>query len=95
MIPMKPGQLEALGQRGNWASAGIPTLERAVETGSWYCGPAEGFIEYLETLEKKYPGLEDINVQSSMGTPQSVMLEQLERFGEEVMPHFAGRKQAA
>ncbi|MBT6275185.1 MAG: LLM class flavin-dependent oxidoreductase, partial [Chromatiales bacterium] len=90
MVPMKPEQYAALDQRGGWGAVNIPTLERAVETGSWYCGPAEGFIEYLESIQEKYPGLEDVNVQSSMGTPLAVMLEQLERFGKEVMPHFRG-----
>ncbi|MFT5393066.1 MAG: alkanesulfonate monooxygenase SsuD [Gammaproteobacteria bacterium] len=94
MIPMKPEQLAALDKRGNWAEQGIPTLERAVETGSWYCGPADGFIEYIRTLQEKFPGLEDINVQSSMGTPQAVMIEQLEAFATEVMPAFEARKTA-
>lgn len=88
MIPMKPSQLARLNERGNWAEERIPTLERAVETGSWYCGPAEGFVEYLKSMEEKYPGLEDVNVQSSMGTPQAVMIDQLEKFAEGVMPHF-------
>ena len=95
MIPLKPGQIDALAKRGNWAEQKIPTLERAVEAGSWYCGPAEGFIEYLEMLQDKYPGLEDVNVQSSIGTPQRVLIEQLERFASEVMPAFKHEGQAA
>ncbi|MCH9674502.1 MAG: LLM class flavin-dependent oxidoreductase, partial [Gammaproteobacteria bacterium] len=47
MIPMKPAQLAALDKRGNWSAQNIPTLERAVDTGSWYCGPPEGFVDYL------------------------------------------------
>lgn len=85
----------ALGRRGGWEAAGIPTVERACEAGSWYCGPPEGFIEYLEALQEKYPGLEDVNVQSSMGTPQSVMVEQLEWFAKEVMPAFRPTEVAA
>ncbi|MEM7251511.1 MAG: LLM class flavin-dependent oxidoreductase [Pseudomonadota bacterium] len=95
MVPMKPEQLDAVEKRGNWAEQRIPTLERAVETGSWYCGPPEGFVDYLRELEDKYPGLEDVNVQSSMGTPESVMLEQLDAFGNDVMPHFLQTSQAA
>ena len=34
------------------------------------------------------PRLEQINAGSVIGTPQAVILEQLERFGKEVMPHF-------
>jgi alkanesulfonate monooxygenase SsuD/methylene tetrahydromethanopterin reductase-like flavin-dependent oxidoreductase (luciferase family) len=88
MVPMSDSQLTRLSERGNWAEEGIPTLERAAETGSWYCGPPEGFVAYLKELQAKYPGLEDINVQASMGTPGKVIIEQLEVFAKEVMPHF-------
>ena len=85
---MRPEQLTRVTERGNWAEQNIPTLDRAVETGSWYCGPPEGFVEYLQDLQDRYPGLEDINVQSSMGTPLAVMMEQLEAFATDVMPGF-------
>ena len=94
MVPMKPEQLQRVSERGDWAEMNIPTLERAVEAGSWYCGPPEGFIDYLESLQAKYPGLEDINVQSSMGTPLAVMIEQLELFAGEVMAPFRERQTA-
>lgn len=90
MVPMRPEQLARINKRGNWAHQNIPTLDRAVETGSWYCGPPEGFVEYLQDLQDRYPGLEDINVQSSMGTPLAVMTEQLEAFASDVMPKFVG-----
>lgn len=85
---LKDEQIEAIGRRGGIRNSGIPTLEDACDHGAWYCGPPEGFIEYLHGLEKKFPGLEAVNVQSSMGTPQTVMIEQLERFAKEVMPAF-------
>ena len=47
-------------------------------------------VEYLKGLEQQFPGLQVVNVQSSMGAPQSVMIEQLERFAAEVMPAFTG-----
>jgi alkanesulfonate monooxygenase SsuD/methylene tetrahydromethanopterin reductase-like flavin-dependent oxidoreductase (luciferase family) len=78
----------ALAKRGGVAASGIPTLEDACGHGSWYCGPAKGFIEYLHGLGKKFPGLEAVNVQSAMGTPQEVMVEQLEWFAKDVMPAF-------
>ena len=53
--------------------------------GAWYCGPPEGFVDFLGELNSRYPGLEDVNVQSAMGTPEKVMVEQLEWFGKEVM----------
>ena len=79
-------QIEAIGRRGGIADSGIPTLEDACENGAWYCGPPEGFVDFLSELNSRYPGLEDVNAQSAMGTPEKVMIEQLEWFGKEVMP---------
>jgi len=95
MVPMSDAQMTRLGGRGGWDAEGVPKLERAVETGSWYCGPPEGFVAYLKELQARYPGLEDVNVQASMGTPQTVMIEQLEIFAREVMPHFGIEHTAA
>ena len=44
--------------------------------------------EKIHDLETRYPGLEQINVGSVIGTPECVILEQLEVFGKEVMPKF-------
>jgi hypothetical protein len=89
---LTPEQIVAIGRRGGWAEARIPTLEEAVKAGSWYCGPPEGFIDYLRAMEEKYPGLEYVNVaSSSVGTPKKIILEQLTWFAKEVMPAFRGR----
>ena len=85
---LNEAQLQAIGRRGGWAAAGIPTLEDAVKAGTWYCGPPEGFVEYLQGLQEKYPGMETVNVSSTMGVPQAVMIEQLEWFARDVMPAF-------
>jgi hypothetical protein len=63
-------------------------LEDGVKAGSWLCGPAELVTEKLMDVQSRYPGLEQINVGSPVGTPQVVILEQLERFANEVMPAF-------
>lgn len=81
-------QMQAIGRRGGWSAAGIPTLEDAVKAGTWYCGPPEGFVEYLQGLQEKYPGMHTVSVSSTMGVPQTVMVEQLEWFAREVMPAF-------
>ena len=39
-------------------------------------------------FEARYPGMEHINLSTSMGTPKAVMLEQFQRVGEEIMPAF-------
>jgi hypothetical protein len=48
-------------------------------------------VAYLKSLEQRFPGLEHVHVSNSMGTPKSVMLEQLAWFAKEVKPHFAPR----
>ena len=51
-------------------------------------GPAETVIESLAKLQERYPGLKEVNVGSVVGTLQSVIVEQLDRFAQEVMPEF-------
>jgi len=74
---------------------GLPTLEEAVNVGASLCGPPEHIIEKILELEARYPGLERVNVGHPIGTPQKVILEQLEWFAKEVMPAFKGRVEAA
>lgn len=86
--PLEKWQHEALAKRGGVTAAKIPTLEDSCANGAWYCGPPEGFVEFLQNLQEKFPGLDAVNVQSAMGTPQEVMVEQLEWFAKDVMPAF-------
>ncbi len=89
-------QMAALAQGSSRArSANLPTLEDAVKSGAWLCGPAETVAEKIYEVQTRYPGLEQINIGSVVGTPQSVILEQLERFGKEVMPQFKKQAKAA
>lgn len=81
-------QIAALGERGGVTKAGIATLEDSCSAGAWYCGPASGLVERLQELGERFPGLTAVNVQSSMGTPQAIMVEQLEWFARDVMPAF-------
>jgi hypothetical protein len=89
---LNPEQFRTIDRCGSWAAARVPTLEDAVQAGNWYCGAPEGCVEYVQTLQEKYSGLEMVNASSSMGTPQQVMVEQLEWFGKEVMPAFQTQK---
>ena len=83
-------QIRAVAKRGGWAAASAPTLEEFTKTGAWYAGPPEGLVAHLKDLEQRYPGLEYVNVSSSMGSPKAVLLEQLAWFARDVMPHFPG-----
>ena len=81
-------QIAAVGDPRRAKSAGLQTLKQAVDAGAWLCGPPEAIIEKLKDIEQRYPGLNAVNVGQVIGTPQTVILEQLQRFSEEEMPAF-------
>ena len=88
-------QVVALGDPSRARSAGLPAIEDAVRAGSWLCGPPELVAEKLHAIQEMYPGLTQINVGAAVGTPQKVLLEQLEWFGKEVMPQFKAQANVA
>jgi alkanesulfonate monooxygenase SsuD/methylene tetrahydromethanopterin reductase-like flavin-dependent oxidoreductase (luciferase family) len=82
-------QISALGRGSAARSAGLPTIEDAIKSGAWIVGPPELVTERLMDLQERFPGLQEVNVGASvMSTERSVILEQLELFGKEVMPKF-------
>ena len=83
-----PQQVAAAARRGDWDAGGVPKLDHYMKLGSWFAGTPEQLIEHLKKLEARYPGMQHINLSTSMGTPKAVMLEQFQRVAEEVMPAF-------
>jgi alkanesulfonate monooxygenase SsuD/methylene tetrahydromethanopterin reductase-like flavin-dependent oxidoreductase (luciferase family) len=81
-------QVAAAAKRGGWMEAGVPTLDHYLKLGSWFAGTPQQLVEHLKTLEARFPGMEHINLSTSLCTPKSVMLEQFQRLAEEVMPAF-------
>ena len=81
-------QVVSLADPSKARSAGLPTLEQAIEAGSWLIGPPGQICEQLKEIEGRFPGLEEINVGLPVSATQSVIIEQLEKFSEEVMPSF-------
>jgi alkanesulfonate monooxygenase SsuD/methylene tetrahydromethanopterin reductase-like flavin-dependent oxidoreductase (luciferase family) len=73
-------------------TAKLPRIEEAVNSGGFLTGSSEEIIEHLKKLEKAYPGLDHVSVSSSVGVPQTEVLEQLERFAKEVIPAFRNLK---
>ncbi|HSB61534.1 MAG TPA: LLM class flavin-dependent oxidoreductase [Vicinamibacteria bacterium] len=71
--------------------AGFPTVEAAAAHGAFLAGPPAQVIEELQRVEQEYPGLVRVSVSHPVGTPEAVMLEQLEWFAAEVMPAFTRR----
>ena len=64
-------------------------MEDTIAVGAWSCGTADIITERIMEIQDKYPGLEYMHVGCGrQGTPLDVMIEQLERFGKEVMPKF-------
>jgi alkanesulfonate monooxygenase SsuD/methylene tetrahydromethanopterin reductase-like flavin-dependent oxidoreductase (luciferase family) len=88
-------QIEDMADPKKAPTAGLPTIEHAVDAGGVLCGTPEQIIENLKAVEKRYPGLNRIITTLPVGTPQSVILEQIEQFATEVMPAFQGRAAAA
>jgi len=71
-------------------TAKLPRIEDAVKGGGFLCGNADDLIEHIKALEKRYPALDRISVSLSVGVPEKIALEQLDRFGKEVIPAFKG-----
>jgi alkanesulfonate monooxygenase SsuD/methylene tetrahydromethanopterin reductase-like flavin-dependent oxidoreductase (luciferase family) len=92
---LTPEQIEAVADPKRARQAGLPTLEQAARAGAWFIGTPERVTERLLELQDKYPGLETINVGLPVGTPQRFILEQLERFAQQVMPKFVKKPVAA
>jgi len=81
-------QIEIMGDPARAPHARLPRIAEAVHNGGFLCGSPEQIVEHLKKLEERYPGLERISVSLSVGVPRAVALEQLERFGTEVIPAF-------
>src|SRR5215470_15486968 len=85
-------QIEIMRDPKRAPTAKLPRIEDAVKAGGFLCGNADDLIEHIKALEKKYPALDRISVSLSVGVPEKVALEQLDRFAKEVMPAFKEAK---
>jgi len=88
-------QIDAMSDPSRAPHADLPRIEGAVEAGGFLAGPPHLIVEQLKGLEEQYPGLERVCVSHPVGTPEAVILEQLQWFAEDVMPAFKGRVEAA
>ncbi|HCP23290.1 MAG TPA: hypothetical protein DIT90_04095 [Dehalococcoidia bacterium] len=88
VMPLTDEQNAAVVNKGQTRGVSLPTIEEAVETGSWLCGTSQDMVEHFKDVEEKYPGIERVNVAAVMGMPLEVYKEQLTIFSEEVMPAF-------
>ena len=81
-------QIEIMSDPSRAPTADLPRVEDAVAAGGVLAGPPDLIIQQLIELEKLYPGLDRVSVSHPMGTPETVITEQLQQFSEEVMPAF-------
>ncbi|MGH7109785.1 MAG: LLM class flavin-dependent oxidoreductase [Stellaceae bacterium] len=81
-------QIEIMRDPARAPQAKLPRIEDAIAAGGVLCGSPDQIIEHLKALEKRYPALDRVSVSLSVGVPKAVCLEQLERFGKEVLPAF-------
>ena len=88
---MSEEQIDLIGDPRRAPNGGLPTIQEAVEKQAFLAGPPDRIIEQLKAVEKNYPALERVGMSHPMGTPQSVITDQIEWFGKEVMPAFKGR----
>ena len=66
-----------------------------MKLGAWFAGTADELVEHLKKLEARFPGMQHINLSTSLCTPTAVMLEQFQRVAEEVMPAFKDARSVA
>jgi alkanesulfonate monooxygenase SsuD/methylene tetrahydromethanopterin reductase-like flavin-dependent oxidoreductase (luciferase family) len=85
---MTEEQIEIMRDPKRAPGAKLPSIQDAVNAGGFLTGNAQEIIDHLKALEEKYPALDRVSVSLSVGVPKSEALEQLQRFGEEVMPAF-------
>ena len=72
-------------------SAGLPTVHDLVRDGAWICGPPEHVFERLSEIQEEFPGLERVSVGAgALAYPPSVLRQDIEWFGKEVLPKFQG-----
>ena len=76
--------------------AGLPTARDLVRDNAWICGPPEHVVEKFSEIQERLPGLERVTVGAgALAIPPSVIKQDLEWFGKEVLPKFQGEAVAA
>ena len=90
VMPLPPEQNASVVNKGRTPGVALPTLDEAVEAGSWLCGTSEDVVAHFKGIEERYPGVERVNIGAVMGMPLEVFKDQLSIISEEVMPAFQG-----
>jgi alkanesulfonate monooxygenase SsuD/methylene tetrahydromethanopterin reductase-like flavin-dependent oxidoreductase (luciferase family) len=89
---LSPEQIAAVARRGGWAEAGVPGIEHYTQLGAWFAGTPGQLVDLLKGFEQRYPGMQHISLSNPIGTPEAMMLEQIQWISEEVMPEFKPKR---
>lgn len=69
--------------------AGLPTVHDLVEGGGWICGPSAHVFEKIAAIQERLPGLERVTIGAgALAIPPSAIRQDIEKFGNEVLPQF-------
>ena len=63
-------------------------FQDVIDNRAWFAGSPEDAVTYLEELQDKYPGPEQVMIAFPMGATTTQFREQMGRFAAEVIPHF-------
>ncbi|MGE0699497.1 MAG: LLM class flavin-dependent oxidoreductase [Hyphomicrobiaceae bacterium] len=85
---LSDAQIEAMRDPSKAKGVKLPSIEDAEASGGFLCGPPDLIIEKLKVIERKYPGLERVNMSMPVGVPLNMWLDQHDRLAKEVMPAF-------
>ena len=96
MLRYNDEQMKATGPAGvaTHIAAGS-NFEEVVNNRAWFCGTPKDTVAYLEELQDKYPGLENILIGFPMGLSKRQFTDQLTCIAEEVMPAFKSAQVSA
>ena len=65
-------------------------FQDVIDNRAWFAGSPEDTVTYLEELQDKYPGLEQVMIAFPTGATTGQFRDQMRRFAAEVIPHFKG-----
>ncbi|SNT48073.1 LLM class flavin-dependent oxidoreductase [Rhodococcoides kyotonense] len=70
------------------SDARIMSFDEVLESGAWFAGTAEQFIDRVGALQDELPGLEHVLINLHIPASHRENREQVERIGRDVLPHF-------
>jgi len=88
-------QIAAAADPAKARTGNLPTMRDQIDAGSWLVGSPEHIIATIQDIQARWPGLTEVNIGHPVGMPKAMVVEQLERFGAEVMPAFTVQERAA